>query len=93
MSETLVLDLPGAPDPETALDRLIGLEGRVLLRSAGEGGEFSFLAASPLETITIQVGEDPFLRLEKFLTQWMESTPRSSQRGTGEEPRPRRAGD
>jgi para-aminobenzoate synthetase component 1 len=78
MSETLVLDLPGAPDPETALDRLIGLEGRVLLRSAGEGGAFSFLAASPLETITIHVGEDPFLRLEKFLTQWKGSTPRSS---------------
>jgi len=70
MPETLVLDLPGAPNPYEALERLYGLAGRVLLQSAGEGGDYSFLAAAPLDTVIVSEGADPFHRLEELLNRW-----------------------
>jgi len=84
MFDRIILDLPHAPDPEEALERLHGVPGRVLLHSAGSGGGATFLAADPLEVVRIVEEEDAFAALERLSWKWgREAEGRGTRSATG----------
>lgn len=86
----LSIDLAERPEPRSALDRLAGLPGRVMLESADESGRYSILSADPLAVLRAGPGGaeirdssgevadrfgDPFAALESLLAAFTAAPP------------------